>query len=87
MHGAETPPKCSSNCHQSSNNKSIRNHICGECGYATSYKFDLKRHIEGVHEKIPKIKKHVCEDCGYASSHKGDLNKHIKGVHNKKRAP
>ena len=32
--------------------ENIRNHICGECGYAAAQKGVLKRHIEAVHENI-----------------------------------
>ena len=48
-----------------------------DCGYAATYKRDLKRHIEGVHESI----KHVCKECGYAASQKGDLLRHNEASH------
>ena len=32
--------------------KNLRNHVCGECGYAASYNGDLKKHVEGVHKNM-----------------------------------
>ena len=57
----------------------IRNHVCGQCGYAASQKPHLKRHIEAVHENI---RNHVCGECSYASSQKSALKKHRESVHN-----
>ena len=64
--------------HIKSVHENIRNHVCGECGYAASRKDTLRRHIEGVHKNI---RNHVCGDCGYAAKQKGDLKKHIEQVH------
>ena len=58
--------------------ENIRNHVCGESGYAASEKRDLKRHTEAVHKNI---RNHVCGECEYAASYNGDLRKHVEGVH------
>ena len=56
----------------------IRNHVCGECGYAASRKSNLKKHIEAVHENI---RKYVCKDCGYAASQSVTLKQHRAAIH------
>ena len=62
----------------------IRNHICDDCGYATSHKFHLKSHKERVHKmgkkKIEK-KKFLCELCPYKTYWKHHLSKHVEAIH------
>ena len=53
---------------------------CELCPYATEGKSDLKKHIEGVHEKI---RSQICKECGYAASEKGTLRRHILRKHEK----
>ena len=64
--------------HIKSVHRNIRNHVCGECGYAASEKGTLKQHIKAVHEKI---KKHVCGECGYAAAKKDTLKSHMISIH------
>ena len=61
----------------------IGNYDCGECGYITSRKSSLKKHIVSVHEKI---KKHACRQCEYSASLAGNLKQHIEQVHKKIRS-
>ena len=52
---------------------------CEQCPYASAFIGSLKRHIDGVHEKI---RRHVCEECGHGASTKNNLMYHMKSVHN-----
>ena len=40
--------------HIEAEHEKIRNHVCGECGYAASLKSELKKHIEAIHKNIKK---------------------------------
>ena len=51
---------------------------CKQCSYKTSKNYQLKYHVERVHEKI---KNQVCEDCGYATYFKQSLKQHMFIVH------
>ena len=53
---------------------------CQQCTYTAAANSAMKKHIEGVHEKI---KNNVCEDCGSAFAAKGNLKNHIESVHHK----
>ena len=48
---------------------------CSTCGYATSWKFSLQRHIKTVHIKEKPFK---CEHCEYSSPSKQGLVIHIR---------
>merc|ERR1712150_434461 len=52
---------------------------CKQCGYSSSDKSNLRRHIKSVHKKI---KNYECEKCENAFSQKVHLEKHIKTKHN-----
>ena len=52
--------------------KGTKSHTCSICNYTTSYKGNLKQHIESVHEGK---KPHKCSICEYRCSEK---RKHIK---------
>ena len=54
---------------------------CLECDYATTKRYNLKSHIESVHQGIKKEKKWKCSDCDYASAKRFDLKKHTIAVH------
>ena len=54
---------------------------CLECDYATTKRYNLKSHIESVHQGIKKEKKWKCTDCDYASAKRFDLKKHTIAVH------
>ena len=47
--------------------------MCTICGVDFSQRPNLKRHIEGVHEK----KQHACPSCEKIFSDSGNLKKHI----------
>ena len=52
---------------------------CDQCPYETSVTSQLRKHIDGVHEKI---KSHFCKECGYATTRKTNLDYHMASVHN-----
>ena len=53
---------------------------CEECGYETSRKQHIQRHIKQVHTRI---KDFECNQCNYVFSLKDSLNSHVKQVHSK----
>ena len=53
-------------------------HVCHKCPYEASRPSKLKRHIDGVHDKI---KSHACDVRGLAFIEKAKLKRHQKGVH------
>ena len=57
----------------------VRDHVCGECGYASSLKSGLKRHEETMHGK--RDKKFKCDFCPYESHVKENLTRHVKKWH------
>ena len=61
-------------------NDKSNGHVCPNCDLSFSTTFNLKRHIQGVHNII---KNHICNLCGYATSQPGTLKIHIKGKHEK----
>ena len=61
--------------------KSVHERIiynCNICNYKSAYKYNLKIHIENVHEGIKPFKCSICES---TFSQKGDMMKHIESVH------
>ena len=54
---------------------------CDKCPYKSNHSANLKKRIQGVHDKI---RNHVCKVCGFATSWKGTLNRHRATVHCKK---
>ena len=59
----------------------INNHVCEDCGYASTIKANLMIHIESIHKRGDKRFK--CDQCPYASHQRGSLNVHVKAVHEK----
>ena len=60
----------------------IRDHVCGECGYASSHKNDLKMHKEFRHGT--RDKKFKCDCCPFETHIKEYLRRHVKNAHSKK---
>ena len=60
--------------------KLSKNHQCSICGVAFSEKYELKRHILRVHEKV---KDFQCESChkGFYGAH--HLKRHVMRIHEK----
>ena len=58
----------------------IRDHVCQECGYATSEKGHLREHMKGIHKMGNKVK---CDQCPYSSYRKRLLKMHVQRVHDK----
>ena len=56
-----------------------RPHVCGQCGFATAKKANLKRHVE-MHTGL---KAHSCGTCGVACTQKGSLVRHMKTASHK----
>ena len=54
---------------------------CNQCGHSSDSKYNLKAHIDVVHDKI---RNHVCEECGQSFSQKNNLKLHIQAVHEMK---
>ena len=54
----------------------IKNHVCGECGYACSHKSNLNKHRNYC------TGQYVCGECGYATSRMDSLKKHRDSAHN-----
>ena len=55
----------------------IRDHVSGECSYATSGKSALMRHAKVVQDKI---RDHACGECDNATSQKYELKKHMLSI-------
>ena len=64
---------------QENNQKS---HKCSICDNSFSRKFNLKKHIETVHDGK---KPHKCSVCDYSCSRNARLKKHIEIVHERKK--
>lgn len=58
----------------------IKNNICDQCGFATSYSSCLVDHIMRVHDKTLPFS---CSHCKYLSRTNAELQQHIKMVHDK----
>ena len=52
-------------------------HVCDECDQSFPTPSMLKRHVDGVHEKI----RHKCDSCNASYTQKNNLNQHIKKKH------
>ena len=77
---------------KSPDSKPIKYHICHVCGYKSSVKSNLKKHVSnkhgeaelenmGVVEYGEPPKYHNCHICSYKSSFKQNLKKHIVTQH------
>ena len=53
-------------------------HICSQCGFRTSAKSSLRRHIKGVHDHSTE---EVCETCGKSFNTKLKLRRHMVNSH------
>jgi hypothetical protein len=51
---------------------------CPDCAYRTARRFNLKKHVEGVHGRGPR---HVCAECDAAFRHAGSLRQHQHSAH------
>ena len=51
---------------------------CDHCPKVFSDRGLLRRHVEGVHEKL---RPHQCEKCDYSASQMFDLKRHVTAVH------
>jgi hypothetical protein len=51
---------------------------CPDCAYRTARRFNLKKHVEGVHGRSPR---HVCAECDAAFRHAGSLRQHQHSAH------
>ena len=51
---------------------------CNLCSYRSNTNYNMKRHIQEVHEKR---KNHVCEECGYSAFEKERVEQHKAAVH------
>ena len=52
-------------------------HACKQCDYKTTRQFDLKTHIQSIHESV----KYDCYHCDKQLTQKSSLTKHIKSEH------
>ena len=59
--------------------ETIRDHVCEDCGYATSQKCNLNYHRISVHKMGEN--KFKCELCPYKTYFKHTLKRHVKNVH------
>ena len=71
----------------------IKPHLCifDNCGFATSYRNGLRKHIASVHEENKPLvkpksngqeaKKHSCQNCDFKTNKNSYLVEHINGVH------
>ena len=57
----------------------IRNHVCGECGYAASQKINLKKHKNMVHRMGER--KFKCDKCPCMAHYKYQVKQHFSEVH------
>ena len=53
--------------------------ICEQCPYSTGKKYNMRSHVEAIHEKV--IKYH-CKQCNYGTSRKHRLETHFDAIHN-----
>ena len=51
---------------------------CPQCSYSSYFEYQLKRHIQAVHEGL---KPYICSYCEYQSSYKQHLRLHCQRVH------
>jgi DNA-directed RNA polymerase subunit RPC12/RpoP len=51
---------------------------CPDCAYRTARRFNLKKHVEGVHGRCPR---YVCAECDAAFRHAGSLRQHQHSAH------
>ena len=63
----------------------IKNHVCEECGYATTCKNKMEEHWDAIHNMGDK--KFKCEKCPYSSAQKSTLNYHRISTSNIKLHP
>ena len=59
-------------------NKNIK-HVCGDCGYAASYKSCLKKHKEAIHKMGEQ--QYKCDPCPFESYYSKSLQSHVQNVH------
>ena len=55
----------------------IARHVCDKCDQSFPTPWKLKRHVDGIHEKI----RHNCDSCYASYTQKNHLNQHIKRKH------
>ena len=51
---------------------------CDQCDYQCIRSDYLKKHIQGLHEKV----RYPCDQCDYQATRRQYLNKHIETIHN-----
>ena len=51
---------------------------CEECNYKATRLFNLRQHIEGIHDGV----KYPCKHCNYTATRVSHLQRHIKSIHN-----
>ena len=58
-------------------------HICPTCQYQFTRSYDLRRHIEAIHNRVKAPAKiHECTLCHKIFSSKSNLNRHRRAFHN-----
>ena len=62
------------------NKKMDKKFKCEQCSYSSVHQYQMKGHVEAVHDKIKRFR---CEECGYASARKDGLERHWDASHNK----
>ena len=50
---------------------------CEECNYKATRLFNLRQHIEGIHDGV----KYPCKHCNYTATRVSHLQRHIKSIH------
>ena len=58
----------------------ITNYKCGRCNFSTKYNYNLKIHLNTVHERIHN---YSCAKCDFKTSIKNNLKNHVRAVHDK----
>jgi hypothetical protein len=66
--------------HIKSVHKKIKDIVCKECGFATTYRSSLNKHVRLNHGQVRDKR---CKFCNYTTSHNGVLRRHINEVHEK----
>ena len=56
---------------------------CEECNYKATRLFNLRQHIEGIHDGV----KYPCKHCNYTATRVSHLQRHIKSIHEGIRYP
>jgi len=56
-------------------------HVCSQCGYSTTVKQNLFKHVKVVHLKIRTPKNFECERCPFRAEYKSLIKHHMETVH------